>query len=184
MKLLKIKLRRWRMVGLLLALLIILIPLGYWLLTVEASVLAAERRSPLLVRSLGAFLLCVAALLAIISIPRLVSLKPGLILDDTGLTDNTNIFGNGHIPWSDICGFHFGEAEHVRLLFVIVDRPQQYLEKRSWLSRTLARARERRGDPSPFCIPVKNLAISEHELAEHLLRYASESHARTALSDR
>jgi hypothetical protein len=181
---LKISLRKGKLAGLLLLILTLLIPVGYWALTVEVSVLAAEGRSSFLVRSIGALLVFSGALLVAVSLPRLISSAPALVLDETGLSDNTTILGNGHIPWSDIREFHFGEAEHQRLLFVIVDQPHQYLGNKSGLTRMLARARERRGDPSPFSIPTKHLAISESELSEHLTRYASAWHARTAQADR
>ncbi|WP_147328320.1 STM3941 family protein [Duganella sp. BJB475] len=176
---LNIRLRKARLAGALLGLLAILIPLGIWALNVEGSILAAEGRSQTLVRILGVTLLFVGALLTAFVLPRLFSSSPALILDETGLFNNATILGSGYASWCDIRELHFGEAERQRLLFVILNQPHQYLERQSRIKRILGRARERRGDPSFFSIPIKHLAISENDLADYLARYMSAYHAST-----
>lgn len=177
---LNIRLRKTRLAGSLLGLLAILVALGIWALTVEGSVLAAEGRSLALVRVLGITLLLVGVLMTAFVLPRLISPLPALVLDETGLLDNATILGSGYARWRDIREFYFGEAERQRMLFVILNQPHQHLERQPRIKRILGRARERRGDPSFFSIPIRHLAISESDLSDHLVRYMSAYHTSTA----
>ena len=176
---LNIRLRKARLAAALIGLLAILIPLGIWALTVEGSLLAAEGRSQALVRVLGVALLFVGALITAFVLPRLFSSSPALVIDETGIFDNATLLGNGYARWCDIRELHFGEAERQRLLFVILNQPHQYLQRQPRIKRILGRARERRGDPSFFSIPIKHLSISENDLSDYLARYMSAYHAST-----
>lgn len=176
---LKIRLRKARLAGSLLGLLAVLLALGIWALTVEGSVLVAERGSLTLVRVLGITLLLVGVLMTAFVLPRLISPLPALVLDETGLLDNATILGSGYAHWCDIREFHFAEAERQRMLFVVLNQPDQYLERLPKMKRILGRARERRGDPSFFSVPIKHLAISENDLSDHLVRYMSAYHTST-----
>ena len=100
-----------------------------------------------------------------------------LILDATGLTDTVTGVGNGHVPWKDIRGFKFGEIQHQRVLFVILDKPQEYLKNRSLAEKLLGMVSEHRGYSSPVAIGLGHLAISEDELRKQLIRYSSAYHA-------
>lgn len=57
--------------------------------------------------------------------------SPGIVLDSTGLTDNTSAFSPGHIPWKQIIGFRVRNIYSTPLLGVKLVDPY-YLSKNSF----------------------------------------------------
>ncbi len=55
---------------------------------------------------------------------------PGLVIDDDGLTDNSNMLSVGFIPWADITEISLAKGDFNRDVYVIkIRNPQAYLEK-------------------------------------------------------
>ena len=55
---------------------------------------------------------------------------PGLVINDDGLTDNSNILSVGFISWADITEISLAKGDFNRDMFVIkVRNPQDYLTK-------------------------------------------------------
>jgi hypothetical protein len=73
---------------------------------------------------------------AIVIVVRHANRKiPGLIIDEKGITDHTNITSVGFIPWSDITAFELvkGSFNH-KLIVVKVRNPEVYIKTNAQLS--------------------------------------------------
>lgn len=57
--------------------------------------------------------------------------KPGLIIDKTGLTDNSSGVSAGKILWSDIENISVLEIHRQKLIMLEVKNPQDYLDKQT-----------------------------------------------------
>jgi hypothetical protein len=55
--------------------------------------------------------------------------KPGLIIDNIGITDNSSIIWAGRIMWSDIENISVIEIHRQKLIMLEVNNPQEYIDK-------------------------------------------------------
>ena len=64
-------------------------------------------------------------------IKQLPDEKPGLIIDQTGLTDNSSAISAGQILWTDIEGITVIEIHRQKLIMLQVTNPQDYIDKQT-----------------------------------------------------
>jgi len=98
-----------------------------------------------------------------------ISTKPSLIIDQHGITDNSNVASVGLIPWSDIIAIK--EAKDVfrrKILVVIVKNPDEYINKTGRMREGLQVQYKQFG--SPIVIPASNLEYDTEELITTLNR--------------
>lgn len=72
-------------------------------------------------------------LCAFFFIRKLQDNKPGLIIDDTGLVDNSSGLSAGHILWSDIENVSVIEIYRQKLIMLQVKNPRQYIDRQASL---------------------------------------------------
>jgi hypothetical protein len=110
----------------------------------------------------------------IVGVSKILDKKPGLILNNLGITDNSSVNAVGFIPWSDILSISVILVEREQLLFVYVKEPQQYIEVGSAARRGLKRINYKMyGSPisiSSSFLQVKNFT----EMMTIFLRYLSD----------
>ena len=64
--------------------------------------------------------------------------KPGLIINQTGLIDNSGGVSAGQILWSDIEDIVVIEIQRQKLIMIHVTNPQDYIDKQvSWFKRKM-----------------------------------------------
>lgn len=92
-----------------------------------------------------------------------LSRKPGLIIDERGITDHSNITSVGFIPWREITGVK--EAQNAfgqKMIIVLVSNPDQYIYQTRWLRD--ARQMQDRQFGSPIVIAASKLAYDPQAL--------------------
>lgn len=70
---------------------------------------------------------------------KIIDRDPGLIINSTGVTDNSSILPCGFIPWSDITGFTVFNSYDQKMIVVMLRNPSNYIECRSIIWRKLIR---------------------------------------------
>lgn len=55
--------------------------------------------------------------------------KSGLIIDQTGLTDNSSVASAGQIYWTDISNISGKEIHKQKFILLHVTNPQNYIDK-------------------------------------------------------
>ncbi|MDR2213783.1 MAG: hypothetical protein LBE21_09200 [Pseudomonadales bacterium] len=74
------------------------------------------------------------------ALKKLIDKTPGLVLDSSGLHDNSSGISAGFVPWSDITGFGVWELDGQQILVVKVLDPQKYIARGGLIGRQLKRA--------------------------------------------
>lgn len=96
---------------------------------------------------------------------KLFSKKPGLVFNSIGIVINRNNFSIGLIPWSDITGFSIFEVRGSKMLVVLLNEPEKYIEVGSSIRRNLNKINYQMSG-SPIAIASSTLKISFDELME------------------
>jgi len=122
-----------------------------------------------------AFFSALFGVYGVLAVKKLLSRKPGLVLSQAGLFDNSgSVAGAGLIPWSDIEGFAAYKAQRHTLLIIKLSHPERYTEDGNILKRFIYKM-NLRACGSPIIIPSNSLQIGFNELAslctQHLQRY-------------
>jgi len=77
-----------------------------------------------------------------------LSKKPGLIIDEEGLTDNSNMLSPGFIPWRDIVSINAAEGDLKKpLIVVVVKNPEIFLNKKPSMRASLEYQHRHYGSP-------------------------------------
>lgn len=115
---------------------------------------------------------------AVFCVVRLVSARPGLIIDQDGIIDSTSYSSVGRVPWSEITGVAVTSMPTFqrslvfrlpppRVMVIEVREPQLFLARGNWLQRLL-----RRGSVgmlgSPVVLPGSVLRADLDELARRI----------------
>lgn len=70
-------------------------------------------------------------------IRKLFDKKPGLVLDESGIVNNTTALGLQHIPWQDITGIESAQVRSTKFLLIYVVSPEKFIRNargiRKWL---------------------------------------------------
>jgi hypothetical protein len=93
--------------------------------------------------------------------------KPGLTIDERGITDHSSIASVGFIPWSDIISVK--EDVNIfkqKLIIVVVRNPHEYINKTSVMRES--RKAQYKQFESPIVIATKNLEYSPQDLVSVL----------------
>ena len=119
---------------------------------------------------------------AIYLIFKLRDNKPGLVIDNAGITDNSGALSAGHIPWQDIENISVFEMSGQKLVMLHVVNPEDYIARhRVSFKRKLA-AMNHRMYGTPVSISASGLKISFDHLLSLLMRKwqeAKQPHERT-----
>lgn len=112
------------------------VALGFWLYG-----FAEQMRGPAFFEAkfwagaaIGFFGLC-----ALIAAVKLCDRRPGLVLDEAGLIDNSSGISAGRILWSDVKGFDVKAVKKQRFLTIEVHDPNKYVERASFWMRPWVR---------------------------------------------
>ena len=95
---------------------------------------------------------------------KLADPRPGLIIDGTGITDNTSGISAGFIPWSDIKEFKTAQVINQKFIMVIVYNPEYYIERQTNSIKKNAVTVNYRSYGSPVSISANALKCNFSEL--------------------
>ena len=138
---------------------------GVWMLQLdEAEILALRRLSnPTVFRAIGGLVLLLAIVVMVFGLRKLFDKSPGLVLSAEGITDNSSAVAAGLIPWEDIAGFDIFEIHRQKMLVILVNDPEKYIQRGNPVQRTLHRANTSMVG-SPISISSTTLKIGFDEL--------------------
>lgn len=94
--------------------------------------------------------------------------KPGLIIDQTGLTDNSSGVSAGRILWSDIADISVIEIHRQKLIMLQVTNPQDYIDKQKSEFKRKMMQMNYKVYGTPLSITSNGLHISFDELLSTL----------------
>ena len=146
--------------------------IGLWMISLDAAHIESQRRfnNPLFVHGLGYVSIVFFGLCGIIVMKKLFDKKPGFILSNTGITDNSSGFSAGFVAWNEIIGFDVYQTHNQKMLVVLLKNPEKYIEIGSSIRRTLIKASYKMSG-SPVVITSSSLKINFDELLKSCNEY-------------
>lgn len=148
------------------------IGIGLWMVSLDAAHIESQRRfnNPLFVHGIGYVSIVFFGLCGVIGLKKLFDKKPGLILSNAGITDNSSGFSAGFIAWNEITGFDVYQTHNQKMLVVLLNNPEKYIEIGSSIRRTLIKASYKMSG-SPVVITSSSLKINFDELLKTCNEY-------------
>jgi hypothetical protein len=93
--------------------------------------------------------------------------RPGLIIDDQGIVDNSSAVGAGRILWDEVVALNVSEIAGQRFITIVVADPEKFVGRGVFLSRML-NAVNTKMTGSPINISSNSLGLKFDELVQAL----------------
>lgn len=159
-----IKLNKSRLTVLLIGSIIFFIA-GVWMLTGKP---AAGNVSPFFLKLTGIFAVIFFGAGFFFLWKKITDEKPGLIINNEGITDNSSGVSAGFIPWGDITGIKLVKVFNQRFLMLIVRNPDEYILKQANALKRKAMQMNLKNYGSPVGISSNTLQCRLEELKDML----------------
>ena len=111
---------------------ILFVILGIWLFTNSTEFQDNSirlMRNPMVIKSVGIVGMLFFGATGIYGIRKLLDKKVGLIIDEYGITDNSNASSIGLIEWNDISEIITEQVMSTKFLLIKVENPEKYIGK-------------------------------------------------------
>ena len=125
-----------------------------------------HRYSPMFVRIVCGIGVPFFAVIAIMSVVRLVDSRPGLVVDRQGIEDRTSFASVGRVDWADIHGLRVSRARWNSALVVELHEPERFARRGNIVQRLL-----RFGAPSPVVLGSNALDIPFDTMVQIVRRF-------------
>lgn len=140
------------------------VAIGLWFVIAPPDIKNSYWGNPTRIAVVGYASIIFFGLCTVVLMRKLPDNKPGLIIDDTGLSDNSSALSAGHISWADIENIYVLEFQKQRLLMLEVSNPQDYIDRQSSLFKRKGMALNYRMYGTPLSITANGLKIPFQEL--------------------
>jgi len=149
---------------------IIVIPMSYYVAIHPEQYTIYRFESPKLIKAIAIFTLIASGIIVAFIIFKLFDRRPGLLIDATGIVDNSSGTSFGRIHWADITGIEAGEILSNKFILLKTDQPDKYINnaRNRFVKRTLIG--NMKMHKSPLSISSVTLKISHDDLNELLLK--------------
>lgn len=111
---------------------ILFVILGVWLFnnsTEFQDFIIPFMRNPTVIKSIGIIGMLFFGATGIYGIKKIFDKKVGLIIDENGITDNSNASSIGLIEWNDITEIKTEQVMSTKFLLIKVENPEKYIGK-------------------------------------------------------
>lgn len=135
---------------------------GAWMWTLEG---AGASRDTLFIKLISLTSIIFFGMTGLYGLTKIFDRKPGLIINQEGLFDNSSAVGAHLIKWEDIKGFDIVQVKSTKFLLIFVHNPNSYLDKVNKLKRFLMKMNEKMYG-TPLSISANSLDCNFDELIE------------------
>ena len=144
------------------------IAIGLWFVISPPTISNSYWGNPTKITIAGYASILFFGLCAFVLIKKMPDNKPGLIIDQTGLTDNSSGVSAGQILWSDIEDISVLEINRQKLIMLQVRNPQDYIDKQTSGFKRKMMQMNYKMYGTPLSITSNGLKISFDELLSTL----------------
>jgi hypothetical protein len=149
--------------------------LGLWLISEADNLTGWRANNPTYTRIIGIAGVLFFGVCAVYIGRKLPDNKPGLIIDDVGLTDNSSGVSAGQILWSDVKNIKVIEIHRQKLIMLKVKNPHDYIDRQtSGLKRKMMKMNFNMYG-TPLSITANSLQIKFDELLNILNNHLNKS---------
>ncbi len=136
------------------------VAIGLWFVIAPPTIENSYWGNPTKIAIAGYASIIFFGLCTIFFIRKLPDNKPGLIIDDLGLVDNSSGLSGGHILWADIENISVIEIHRQKLIMLQVKNPQHYIERQTSLFKRKGMKLNNKIYGTPLSITANGLKIS------------------------
>lgn len=140
------------------------VAIGLWFVIAPPSIENSYWGNPAKIAIAGYASIIFFGLCAFVLIRKLPDTKPGLLIDGTGLTDNSGGLSAGHILWTDIENISVLQIHKQKLLMLEVKNPQDYIDRQNSLLKRKGMELNYKMYGTPLSITANGLKIPFQEL--------------------
>ncbi len=143
---------------------ILFLVFGIWGIISPEDLVTTTFRNPLIIKVIGIIGVCFFGPSLILIVYKFFDSRPGLIINQAGIIDNSNSANIGLIEWKDIKGFEKIKILSTKILIVYVKQPNKYIARaNNFIARkSMQRTYEKYG--SPISLASSPLKINFEEL--------------------
>lgn len=143
------------------------VAIGFWFVLAPPTTYSSFF-GPTVIIIIGLISILLFGGIAILVIRKLFDPRPGLIIDEQGISDNSGGLSGGQILWQDIIDIQVLQIQRQRLILILIKNPQDYIDRQSngWKRKLMAMNFRQYG--TPLSISTNGLKISFAELLEIL----------------
>ena len=145
------------------------IAIGCWFVIAPPTIENSYWGSPAKLTIAGYLSIVFFGLCAFVFLRKLPDNKPGLIIDDTGLVDNSGGLSAGRILWSDVEDISVMEIHSQKMIMLHVTNPQQYIERQKNMFKRKGMEMNNKMYGTPISITANGLKTSFDELLNILM---------------
>lgn len=153
--------------------------LGFYMILKIAY--AQHRYSPLLLQGIGFISVVFFGAIGIFGSKKLFDRTPGLIIDDKGITDNSNATNAGLIAWKDITHVNVSSVKSSKFLSIHISNPEKYIDRASKMKARMLKFNMKISG-TPLCISAGALECNFEEL-EKSVTSAFEEYQRNTVGN-
>ena len=148
------------------------VAIGAWLFQLDDAAIRSfgRFRDPTIVHGVGLASIAFFGLCALAGLRKLFDRKPGLVLNSSGIIDNSSAISAGLIPWTEIKGAEIFEVSKQKMLIIKVTNPEKYVARANWLKQATNKASQSMCGSS-ISISANSLKISFPELLSIFNQY-------------
>lgn len=138
---------------------------GVFFMLTPATFATTARPSTLLIQIIGLASVLFFGLCLVFIVKSLFDTKPGLILDEYGITDNSSASSIGLIEWKDIAGIETIQIASTKLLMIYTHQPEKYIQRaKNGLMRTVMQTNYKSyGSPISIASTALNIKFRDLE---------------------
>ncbi len=164
-----------RKLALLLLAAICFVALSSWFVISPSTFITSFLSDTILISIIGIIGILFAGLGTIYYTYKLFDNKPGLIINNIELIDNSSFIGCSHILWKDINSISVIEIHRQKLIMLHIRNPQDYIDNQKSVIKKKALQWNYRTYSTPIAITSNGLQTSHNELLAILVNYFDES---------
>jgi hypothetical protein len=105
----------------------VFVAIGIWMVVSKHSSNNRIFGSPTVVVVMGIISILFFGTIGFLVLKKMKDNTPGLVIDETGITDNASGVAAGHIPWADINEIKITQVFAQKFLMIIVKKPEEYI---------------------------------------------------------
>ncbi|MBF6640197.1 hypothetical protein IVB69_01765 [Flavobacterium sp. J49] len=156
---------------------IIFVALGIQFILKPESYVSFSHRNFELIRIVGYASLIFFGLCLIYIIFKAFDKKPGLVVNENGITDNSNFTSVGLIEWSEIIGIRTEQVMSTKFILIDVLSPEKFIQNSPKFKATLMKSNLKMYG-TPLSITSNSLSYNFNEL-EKLLKTEFDKYRNT-----
>ena len=135
-------------------------------------------RNPVVMKSAGMLSILFFGLCLIFIMRKWRDTRPGLIISEKGVTDNSSAITAGEIPWGDISEIKLITVFNTKFFMVIVKNPDEYINRQTNVFKKNTMKINYRNYGSPISISTNTLDCNSDELKNILDKKLNESRSK------